>query len=243
MMILLTTQHCSFMTASPYFGVHHEYPTWCQQLEQNFHTILEDYETLRTSSLGWSKVGSGDRGSGMTDHRVVAGQDWSEYVLFGTGQQHCRNATKTRSLIRRIIPDAVSLAEQGGGEVIFSRLAPRTHIRAHCGPTNLRWTAHLGLVVPKLSDEGGSRCQIRVGESWHCWEPGKILLFDDSFEHEVRNDTEEDRVVLLLRLWHPSLPTECRNDALLQARHRKSVTVEKRYHPPKPFTDIRHRKS
>lgn len=230
------------MKASPCCGVYHDHPTWCQQLEQNFHTILEEFENIRTSSLGWSKVGSGDRGSGMTDHRVVAGQEWSEYVLFGTGQQQSRDATKTRSLIRRIIPDAVSLAEQGGGEVIFSRLAPRTHIRAHCGPTNLRWTAHLGLVVPKLSGEGGSRCQIRVGESWYGWEIGKILLFDDSFEHEVRNDTDEDRVVLLLRLWHPRLPIECRNVALLQARQSKGDAVEKRYHPPKPFASISPRK-
>ena len=34
---------------------------------------------------------------------------------------------------------------------------------------------------------------------------GKVLLFDDSFEHEVRNDTNEDRVVLLIRVRHPEL--------------------------------------
>jgi aspartate beta-hydroxylase len=222
------------ITESQYSGFHCDCPGWCGQLEKNFHTILEEYESIRRSALGWSKVGNGDRGSGTTDHRVVAGQDWSEYVLFGTGQQNSPNTMKTQSLIRQIIPDAVSLAEQGGGEVIFSRLAPRTHIQPHCGPTNLRWTAHLGLVVPKHSAKEGFRCQIRVGERWHSWELGKILLFDDSFEHEVRNDTEEERVVLLLRLWHPGLPRDCRSGALLEARQSKDDAVTKRYHPPKP---------
>ena len=35
--------------------------------------------------------------------------------------------------------------------------------------------------------------------------PGEALVFDDSFEHEVWNDGKQERVVLLLDLWHPDL--------------------------------------
>lgn len=48
-------------------------------------------------------------------------------------------------------------------------------------------------------------CAIRVADRWHTWQPGKILVFDDSFEHEVVNDTDQVRGVLLLRFWHPLL--------------------------------------
>jgi aspartyl/asparaginyl beta-hydroxylase (cupin superfamily) len=228
---------------SPLYVPRNTHPSWCRQLEDHFPEILEDYQRLRQSARGWSKVGSGDRGSGQDDHRVVAGQGWSEYVLFGTGEQEgVEAASRTRTLIRQIVPDAVSLAQQGGGEVIFSRLAPHTHIQAHCGPTNLRWTAHLGLVVPQRSsssrksgeDRLDTQCQIRVGTYWHHWDPGKILLFDDSFEHEVRNDTDEERIVLLLRLWHPQLPVHLRQTCLAEARQNKESAVEKRYHPPPP---------
>ena len=34
------------------------------------------------------------------------------------------------------------------GQVTIFRLAPGAHLRAHTGPTNLRLTAHLGLIVP-----------------------------------------------------------------------------------------------
>jgi len=37
------------------------------------------------------------------------------------------------------------------------------------------------------------------------WEEGKALVFDDSYEHEVWNRTDEDRVVLLWDVWHPDL--------------------------------------
>ena len=41
------------------------------------------------------------------------------------------------------------------------------------------------------------------------------LLFDDSFEHAVHNETEEARLVLIVDLWHPELETdEQRADAL-----------------------------
>jgi aspartyl/asparaginyl beta-hydroxylase (cupin superfamily) len=59
-----------------------------------------------------------------------------------------------------------------------------------------------------------------------------VLLFDDSFEHEVVNDTPEDRVVLLIRLWHPQLEGKCRLEALMKAIAKKEGNVAKRYHPP-----------
>mmetsp|Transcript_19050 Transcript_19050/g.34451 ORF Transcript_19050/g.34451 Transcript_19050/m.34451 type:complete len:544 (+) Transcript_19050:85-1716(+) len=207
-----------------------KHPSWCRVLENNWIRILNEYSQLSTNPLNFSNVGSGQRGSGHDDHLVVSGRSWKEYVLFGTGaKENDKDAPFTKQLLRSQVPDAVSLAEQGGGEVIFSRLAPRTHIKAHCGPTNLRWTAHLGLVIP----DSGSDCQIRVRDKWYSWSAGKITLFDDSYEHEVRNDTDETRVVLLMRVWHPELLKVQRGFFLSEACARKEEEVEKRFHPPR----------
>jgi len=206
-----------------------KHPVWCRVLEKNWIRILNEYNHLISNPLNFSKVGSGQRGSGHDDHLVVAGRSWKEYVLFGTGSRgNDTDAPFTKQLLRSHVPDAVSLAEQGGGEVIFSCLAPRTYIKAHCGPTNLRWTAHLGLVIPDSSSD----CQIRVRDQWHSWSPGKILLFDDSYEHEVRNDTDETRVVLLIRAWHPELLKVQRGFLLSDAMASKEEDVRKRYNPP-----------
>lgn len=207
-----------------------KHPTWCRVLENNWIRILNEYHHLMTNPLNFSKVGSGQRGSGHDDGKVVSGISWKEYVLFGTGsKRNDDDAPFTKQLLRNHVPDAVSLAEQGGGEVIFSCLAPHTHIESHCGPTNLRWTAHLGLVIPNSSTD----CQIRVGDTWHSWMCGKITLFDDSYEHEVRNDTDETRVVLLVRVWHPELPKVQRCSLLSEAMKRREEEVRKRFHPPR----------
>ena len=87
------------------------------------------------------------------------------------------------------------------GSAYFSLLAPRTHIRRHCGPTNARLRLHLGLVVP-------DGCSIRVGDEVRTWVEGRCLLFDDSFEHEVWNDADEERLVLIVDVWHPDLKTD-----------------------------------
>ena len=29
-------------------------------------------------------------------------------------------------------------------------------------------------------------CRLRVGREWRTWQPGKCLVFDDSYEHEER---------------------------------------------------------
>jgi len=88
------------------------------------------------------------------------------------------------------------------GQVHFSLLTPGTRLKPHCGGSNYRLTAHLGMIIPK-GDVG-----IRVGSKTKKWKEGKLLIFDDSYEHEVWNNTEYDRVVLLINFWHPALSEE-----------------------------------
>ena len=146
------------------FIAREQHPNWCKELEANWKFILEEYKLLAKpeAQYNWHDVGSGQRGSGHDDHRVVSGRSWKEYVLFGSGSKESDcDAPMTKRLIKKLVPDAVSLAQMGGGEVIFSRLAGGTRINAHCGTTNIRLTAHLGLVVPE------SDCRICVADEWH----------------------------------------------------------------------------
>lgn len=85
------------------------------------------------------------------------------------------------------------------GQAYFSVLAPGTHIPAHCGPTNVRLRLQLALEMPK-------GCQMRIGDRIHDWDEGhQVLVFDDSFEHEVWIRAASERIVLILDFWHPDL--------------------------------------
>ena len=58
--------------------------------------------------------------------------------------------------------------------------------------------ASLALIVPE-------NCHFRVGNQTRQWVPGKVWVFDDTIEHEARNDSDKLRVVLLFDIWHPHL--------------------------------------
>jgi hypothetical protein len=89
---------------------------------------------------------------------------------------------------------------------LFSRLEPGAHIPPHNGMLNCRLICHLPLIVPK-------GCWLRVGNETREWEEGKMLIFDDSIEHEARNPTSDLRIILLFDVWRPEL-TETERQAI-----------------------------
>jgi hypothetical protein len=227
-----------------------EQPDWCRDLAAHWTEIRDEYLMLSSSEHNstssrpnkaapahWPAVGAGSHreGAGAHDSTVVSpGGDWRELVLFGSGAQPDL-APRTAALVQRYAASAVDLAVQGGGEVIFSVLAPHTRIQPHTAGTNIRLTAHLGLVIPKDQDA----CNIRIGDNWCQWQPGKMLVFDDSFEHEVRNDSNDCRAILLMRFWHPDLALPKRREVLAQALQSKEDDTLRRYNPPLPVMSIR----
>lgn len=107
-----------------------------------------------------------------------------------------------------------------GGLIYVSRMQPGTHIRPHRGPTNLRLRCHLGITVP----EGD--CALRVGDDTRQWQEGRCLVFNDYLEHEAWNHTAQDRIVLIVDLWHPGLTaTEVR---LLEGLHGYTYSYARR---------------
>lgn len=84
---------------------------------------------------------------------------------------------------------------------LFSRLRPGTHILPHNGMINTRLICHLPLVVP-------GDCALRVGNATRAWQEGRLMIFDDSIEHEAWNRSEADRTILLFEIWRPELSPE-----------------------------------
>lgn len=112
----------------------------------------------------------------------------------------CDRTPRTCQLVAGI-PSVRECADARCSEigVFFSRLLPETSIKPHCGPTMKRLRIHLPLVVP---DEC---CSLRVADEAAVeWTEGSALVFDDSFEHEVRwNRGAQARIVLVVDVFHP----------------------------------------
>jgi aspartyl/asparaginyl beta-hydroxylase (cupin superfamily) len=66
---------------------------------------------------------------------------------------------------------------------------------------NTRLICHLPVIVPP-------GCRLRVGNTTRSVEQDKVLIFNDSIEHEAWNDGDAVRVVLLFEIWHPDLTAD-----------------------------------
>jgi hypothetical protein len=126
---------------------------------------------------------------------------WKSFYLLESGQIN-QKSHETAPLLTQMIQRVTSLMTCSFGYAYISILGPYSHITPHCGPCNIKLRCHLPLIVP--SDE----CTIRVGSITKQFQQGELLIFDDSIEHEVRNDSSSSRVVLLFDIWHPDLTSE-----------------------------------
>ena len=125
--------------------------------------------------------------------RISIGRNWQTFVLFGFKQKmekNCSLCPRTTAILEGI---------PGLQTAWFSILSPRYHVPRHKGVTRGILTCHLGLMVPPEKEQ----CRIEVkGEARH-WEEGRALVFDDGMRHEVWNNSDQDRVVLLIQFTRP----------------------------------------
>jgi ornithine lipid ester-linked acyl 2-hydroxylase len=112
------------------------------------------------------------------------------FMLFGIrSKENASLCPKTAELLFSI-PQIISAD--------FSNLKPHTHILPHTGFTKTVLRCHLPLVVPE-----GNLCSIRVGNQERFWKEGELMIFDDSFEHEAWNRSDQERVVLMFDIPNP----------------------------------------
>jgi beta-hydroxylase len=125
--------------------------------------------------------------------RISKGDNWKVFTMHAYGTRIEEN--------RALCPRTSKLIDQVPGlqNAWFSILAPGYHIPPHHGPTRAVVRLHLGLIVP----EDSASCWIRVDDQICHWREGECLVFDDTYEHEVRNDTPDRRVVLFLDFDRP----------------------------------------
>lgn len=158
--------------------------TWATQLEREWPAIrLElDQLLLRKQELPNVQDITVDARSITSDDR------WKVFLFTAYGvhsRSNCELCPQTWRAVRRI---------PGLRTAMFSILEAGKCIPPHRGPYNGVLRLHLALKVPQPADELG----IRVGGERCQWQEGRVLIFDDSYEHEVWNRSQDERVVLFV---------------------------------------------
>ncbi|CAK9006084.1 Aspartyl/asparaginyl beta-hydroxylase (Aspartate beta-hydroxylase) (ASP beta-hydroxylase) (Peptide-aspartate beta-dioxygenase) [Durusdinium trenchii] len=159
---------------------------WTAKLEENIEAMRDEFLAVQAECVPNLKdVLTGNQQMASTGWRLLALRYWSFDV-----PSNCQLCPQTWELVRNI-PDMTMAT--------FSVLEGGEHIPAHRGvfPGLLR--CHVPLLVPTPADS----CRIRIGQESHSWQIGQSLVFDDSFEHEVWNDSDQPRIVLLIDIKRP----------------------------------------
>jgi ornithine lipid ester-linked acyl 2-hydroxylase len=177
---------------------------WTSGLEVAAPAICEEYRTLeaRLTRLPALEELS-------PEQRFVSNdKNWKSLIVRGYDGE-------PSWLARRFLPATLAALEAVPGVrlAFFSVLEPNKKLPAHRGPYKGILRCHLGVRIPTES----AKCRIRVGKEWRSWEKGKVMVFDDSYEHEVDNATSERRVVLFIDFVRPlGAPFGAINRAILK---------------------------
>ena len=167
---------------------------WVAAIEREWGTIRRELEGVlrRKDDLASFQDISADVAT------ITRDAGWKTFLFTGYGVSSRRNTAlcpETWRIVQRV---------PGLKTAMFSIFEPGKHLPKHRGPYNGVLRLHLGLMVPEPRENAA----IRVGPQVLHWQEGRVLIFDDAYEHEAWNRTGALRVVLFVDfvrpLWFPA---------------------------------------
>jgi ornithine lipid ester-linked acyl 2-hydroxylase len=179
--------HCSVHGDPPIYDSRH-FP-WVKEIEADWQKVRAELDAVmkyRDAMPSFQDI--------VKEVGMIQGDDqWKTFFLKGVGMDCKENALhclETMKVLAKI---------PGCTTGFFSILSPRKHIPHHRGPWAGVLRMHLGLLVPQPSEQ----CRIRIADQVYSWQEGKAVIFDDTYNHEVWNDTDGYRVVLFVDFERP----------------------------------------
>jgi len=197
---------------------------WAVNLEAHYATIRKELDRVLEYRERLPRLYDIQR----DQYRISADDKWKAFVICGWGI-NTREGARLCPETARIVNDIPGLQS-----AFFSILEPGAHIPEHRGHVRGLLRGQLALKVPANRED----CTIWVeGTPFH-WDEGHLFVFDDTYLHEVRNATKEERVVLILhfdrpmdrvgRISHQALLFLIRRSGFVRKGHRNIAKWEKR---------------
>ncbi|KPH61443.1 hypothetical protein ADT71_17360 [Novosphingobium sp. ST904] len=176
---------------------------WVSAVEAETEAIREELLAVLAQDGAFRPYVESEPGRPAKQNSMVGDPRWGAWYLWRGGEAVAGQAERCPRTMAALEHAPIPRVTGRSPMALFSRLQPGMHIPAHTGFLNTRLICHLPLVVP-------AGCRFRVGNETRQWEEGKLLIFDDSMEHEAWNDGSQDRVVLLFEVWRPEISAEDR---------------------------------
>jgi hypothetical protein len=171
---------------------------WVPALQAAAPAITAEVSAVLADRAGLAPYVEAPKDRPAKPHSLLDDPRWSAFHLWQGGEPVAANAARCPATMAALIGLPIPAIAAWSPMVLFSVLAPGTHIQPHNGMLNTRLICHLPLIVP-------AGCRLRVGNDTRSVRASEMLIFDDSIEHEAWNDSAEIRAILLFEIWRPEL--------------------------------------
>ncbi len=166
---------------------------------EGIHRLRRNWRRIRDEALALHAAGDIEAASapGTAGHhdvgfRTFHKRGWRRFYLSWYGEPH-RSA-------QRLCPGTVRLLEgiPGVRAAMFSVLPPGAELSLHSDPLACSLRYHLGLDTPE-----SDACFIQVDGHPVSWRNGQDFVFDETYPHFVKNDTDAVRIILMCDVERP----------------------------------------
>ena len=171
---------------------------WVSAVEARTDAIKAELVAIMDGADSFRPYVESDPTRPVKRNSMVGDTRWGAYHLLRGGEPVAGQADRCPHTLQALREAPIPHITGRSPMALFSMLKPGMHIVPHTGFLNTRLICHLPLLAPP-------GCRLRVGNEVRIWEEGKMLLFDDSIEHEAWNEGSETRVVLLFEIWRPEI--------------------------------------
>lgn len=149
--------------------------------------LLQNWRAIRNEGLAASRAMSPIKGDMFFGDKVIKDDKWRKLYIKWYGD--------TDPSTRALCPVTCQVVDRNP-EIhlaMFSLLKSGGRIEPHAGPFRGAIRVHLGLDTPNSPS-----CYIKIGDETYYWRDGEVVAFDDTYRHEVRNDSNKDRLILFM---------------------------------------------
>lgn len=172
--------------------------------DEGLELLRGDYfdATKRPGTAGYYDVG----------FRTFFKYGWSRFYLNWYGYTH--------HSARRLCPKTVEILDRVPAVhgAMFAYLPKGAGLTRHADPIAVSLRYHLGLATPN-----SDACFINVDGHSQSWRDGEVLMFDETYLHFVRNDTDSDRLILMCDVARPLNPIGSAFNAFYRGLTRATV--------------------
>jgi beta-hydroxylase len=162
------------------------------EIQDNWETIREEVLNLYRNHYFEQTKQSGAQSSYDIGFRTFFKYGWSKFYLKWYGYTH--------DSAKQLCPNTVRILEKipSVNGAMFTILPAGGQLTRHLDPVACSLRYHLGLETPNSDD-----CFINIDEIPYSWRNGEALLFDETYPHYAKNNSDKPRLILMCDVERP----------------------------------------